>query len=1116
MKNLIHLYRRKPATQKILLTMRLTLFLLIASVFSAFSNTYAQKTKLDINVQNRTVKDVLNEIETQSEFFFMYNNKQVDVERIVNLDAKSTTVDIVLEKLFAGTDVNFKVVNRQILLFPNNLINLAEQQGKKVSGKVTDQNGVAIPGAAVVVRGTTTGASSDNDGSFSLVIPTDAKALIISFVGMKSQEIVISGKTIFNIVLEEETIGLEEVVAIGYGTVKKSDITGSVSSVKANKLKDASSNSFDQMLQGQAAGVVVSQSSSAPGGGVSVRIRGSNSINGGNEPLYVIDGMPIYKNDGDAFGGHDYGSSGAPNVLSTIDPNDIESMEILKDASATAIYGARGANGVVLITTKKGQIGKSNIIFNASYALAEVAKKYNMLNASQFAQLNNDARIAGGDKPLYDLNNLGNIDTDWQNEIFRVAPTQNYQLQMTGGDEKIRYMISGGYFNQQGIIKSSGMDRYSLRVNFERSVSKRIKIGENLTISRSNNNDGNATTVLYNALKRVPTSPVYIDGTTELASENDNIHTDLAGTQNPFYKMNLCTNAQTTNKLLGNIFAEITLLDGLMFKTDFGATIQDIKGVYFEPADLSARASGAGIINNNYTINTVIQNTLNYNKSFSKHNIAVVLGQTAEKYEYESNHVRGEGMSNITTVYNNMAGNYMTSNIIQSNIGGFQMASFLGRVTYGFDSKYLLTSSVRKDGSSRFGKNNKWGYFPSAAAAWVVSKEDFMQNQTIISNLKFRLSYGATGNQEIGNYNSMATLGSWVAIINNQNVKATYPDRIANADLKWETTKQFNGGIDLGIIKGRISLIADYFNKTTSDLLYYKPVPLSTGFGSILSNIGSVENKGFELGLNSVNLDGNFKWNTGITFTLQKNKILSLGGQPAAKNEPTILQEGEELGTWYGYLTDGVITDANHPAQPDAKIGDVKFKDIAGPLDANNKPTGPDGKIDGNDRTVLGHQNPNVLYSLTNDFTYKGFELNVFFNGVSGNTIYNQTRQSLEDLSGKSGAVADVLNRYNGTNPGTSIPRALQNGGTNHYGSGTNTKFLENGSYLKLRNLTLAYNLPAVLSKKIFVSNFRVYFSGQNLWTSTKYSGYDPDVSAYDNFAYPSTKIYTVGINLTF
>ena len=1135
-----------PGFNKLFRIMKLTTFLILFTVGCVFaSETYSQSKKLNLSMKNATVKEVLSAIEDQSEFKFMYSGKVIDVNREVAINEENSKIENALKSLFAGTDVEFTIKDRIIVLSSTSIFDSElsdNQQQKSVSGKVTDSTGASLPGVSVVVKGTTTGVITDNSGNYALFNIPENGILQFSFVGMKTQEIKVGTQTSVNVVLAEEAIGLEEVVAVGYGTVKKRDLTGAIASVKASDIKRAFTSSPDQMLQGRASGVMIQQNSSAPGAGMTIRIRGDNSINGGNDPLFVIDGQIINNDNASTSAVSDYNNTLKINPLSLINPNDIESMEVLKDASATAIYGARGSNGVIIITTKRGNSsGKSVVEFNALYGVQQTAKRYDLLNAKEWMQFNNDAisnSLKNGlpdpaMKPIFGPTAMSTrpYDTDWQKEIIRdVAAVKDYQFTIRGGNDNLQYMLSMNYADQKAIVKGSDMKKYSVRLNLDKQAMKHLKVGTSMTISRqeytgSTGIDGGNNSEMLKAIRRSPIVPGKYPGGFYSYQETDinnldSIPREGGGKQytladaklpvdrpGPLYMAEALNNNVKNNRILGNVYAEFMFLPSLKFKTTVGVDLIDRKTQYYEPSNGTQRPTG-GAAEVGYGTSTFlsIENNLSFNKTFNKHSISAIAVQEAQKSISDASRIRGEGLNDLTTYYS-WDGNYMTSNTIYPSGSMWTIASFLGRINYSFDSKYLLTASYRADGSSRFGANNKWAYFPALSLGWVLSKEQFMQSFAEIVNVKLRAGYGEVGSQDVGLYKSLSLLGTATYIVGTTKMYGRSFSQIPNPDLQWERNRQVNVGIDLELFKGRAVFNADYYKKTTDNLLYDRALPQTSGFGSITENVGKVRNIGVEFALTTYNLTGEFQWNTSLNFSYNKNKVVELNQGITEKIGDVILRVGEPIGSYYGYKTDGVFKstdDIAKSAQPLATPGEWKYQDID-----------KDGLITPKDRTILGSHRPKFIYGMNNSFSYKNFDLNIFIQGVAGRKLYNETRSWLLNQSGTLNVSDEMLNRWTPTNENTNIPKAIYTGSRNNYGGSYNDFFVEDASYVRLKNVTLSYRLSSDMAKKIGTSGIRVYLSGQNLATITKYKGLDPDVSS-DNAGLPPVRIITAGINLTF
>lgn len=999
-------------------------------------------------------------------------------------------------------------------------------QQRAVSGKVTSMEGEELPGVNVIVKGTTQGTVTDINGNYNLSIEGDDVVLVFSYVGYLSEEIPVGNQSVIDVTLVPTIESLSEVVVIGYGTVKKSDLTGSVSSIKSEELKAVPVTSFDQALQGRAAGVQVTQSTGAPGGGTNIRIRGTSSVNASSEPLYVIDGMLVNSNAGEMSIG---GRGPAISPLSSINPSDIESIEILKDASATAIYGSRGANGVVLITTKRGRSGRGTVDFEAYYGLQEVSNKLNLLNAEQFGNMVNEANINAGRNPAYVNPATLGEGTDWQEELLRIAPQSNYQLSFTGGSDKTRYALSGGYFQQDGIIIGSDFDRYSFRANLDTDINDKLTVGTNFSYSRLSSNGvltgpGQIVPgVITSALQFTPIPTVY-DPREVLGYTYE--HLLKTGIGNPVAEAREYLAETTTSRILGNVYADYTIIDGLTFSTNFGIDGLTSKSNTFGPNYLKRTQSSLGeaSVGTLQALSWQNTNTLTYDKEINENNnINVLVGLELQRFRNESLSALAFDFPDSRTGWHNISAGENPQEPSNGELE-WSLLSYLGRINYSLYDKYLFTLSGRIDGSSKFAEGNKYGFFPSGAFAWRVSDESFMQNIDFIYDLKLRASYGFTGNQSIGPYGSLALITPFgEGVFNSADGSEVFfgrePLSYPNQDLKWETTRQANLGLDVSFIEGRIGITADIYHKKTSDLLLTTPIPLTTGFQNTLLNIGNVENKGVDLALNTINTTGELSWNSALNFSINRNKITNLSREEDINllYGGNILREGHPIGTFYGYEFEGIFQTNDEAASGPAlagqspSAGDRKYKDI----NENNV-------IDPEDRTIIGSAEADFTWGLTNDIAYKNFTLNVFFQGSQGNEMVNMNLLNLENLNGQQNVLEEAwVNRWTPENPSNRYARALATSVDNVFSS----RFVEDASYIRLKTVTLSYDLPPSMLERIGVRNFRVYTSVANLFTWTNYSGYDPEGNAYggttnivgvDDGNYPQTRTYLLGVKLGF
>ena len=1103
-----------------------------------------------------SLKTLLKQWEGEYHATIFYESNVVDNKRVAVPSEPAASLAERLAAVLPSANLQFKELRPNYFVVTSRLASATGSaaavapQNVPVSGRVTDAKGEGLPGVTVLVKGTTLGTSTGADGSFSLSVPENS-TLVFSSIGYKNQEIAVTGATSsIAIRLSDDQQSLNEVVVVGYGTQTRQDLSTSVASVGAAALARQPVAGFDQALQGQAPGVQVTTPSGAPGAGINVRVRGASTLNLNASPLYVIDGVPVLPDYQQEINQN----SQRLNPLNTINPDDIESIDVLKDGAAAAIYGVRAANGVVVITTKRGKVGQAQVGITAYFGRQYLRKKLDVLNAQQFASEFNQIQSNAGLAPAFvDPNNPvssdpaapGPYNTDWQDAIYRPANIQNYQLNVSGGTEKTRYYVSGGYFNQQGINLNSGFDRYNFKINLTQELSKRFRVGTNLNLSRSNTNSSvrseaagaNGGTVL-GALSQIPTIPVYkpsgIYGTNPF-SQSDNPVGNLLET----------SNKAVVYQTVGNIYGEFDILSNLRVRTNLGIDFRNQGENYFQstnyPGTSNADASTKGRASTaaNTQVIWLNENTITWNPTFGeKHHLTLLGGESMQESFRNTAGATTQGFN--SNIVPNLDAGSAAVGLPYSYQDSWSLLSYFARANYDYDGKYLLQASVRADGTSRFTNKYRFGYFPAVSAAWRISKENFFPQNNTVSDLKLRASFGANGNQEIYTYQrfpqySLSGLGYQGT--GSTIVGGASQTTIGNNDLHWETTYQYNAGLDIGMFNNRLTLNVDVYNKQTRDLLLQVPIAVSTGAQtlSVLQNLGSIENKGLEIGLTTTNVEasnGGFGWTTSLNVSGNRNNIRDLGTRvsDAGIASPTVIingaqisQAGYPLGAFYGYISEGIVqSDAEgatlatqNGVRP--KAGDIKFKDISGP---NGK---PDGIINGSDQTIIGNPNPKAFAGVTNNFSFKGLELSVFFQGQFGNEIYNQTRQILESQSDPNNQTTRVLNHWSPTNTNTDIPRPVRNdpAGNNRFSN----RWLEDGSYVRLKNLTLAYTIPTAISRHAAIQNLRVYVTGQNLITWTHYLGYDPEVSAnpfsttnpgVDYGVYPQSRTYTVGLNATF
>ena len=1095
--------------------MRLTSFLLLLFVCFAFAeNTNSQNARVNLNMKQTALKEVLDEIEQQTDYLFI-SNRDINLNSTVSIQARNKPVREVLNTLFKDSNLSYSMEGVNIILSRKEMVShlpSVAQQKKTVVGSVVDGLGEPIIGANIVEKGTTNGVVTDIDGNFNIQVDPNS-TLAVTYIGYVGQDVAVNNQNTIKIILKEDALNLDEVVVVGYGVMRKKDLTGAMSSISPEKIDKGSVKSVDQMLQGRSSGLYMVQNSGMPGAGSTIRIRGGNSISGGNEPLYVIDGIPIYSSAG--------GSQTDLNPLNSIAVTDIQSIEVLKDASSTAIYGARGANGVIMITTKQGAAGKTNVSLDAYWGVQNARKKYDLLNAEEYQEYVNDARVRGGGNAPYDLSQTPAY-TDWQELCLNNnALMQNYAVSVSGGDAKTRFLTTLNYMNQEGIIKETELEKMTLRANLDRDISSTIKMGLNLSLAQVNSNRAGNGVLGYRS--QAPNIPVKdAEGNYSALSMEGDVFA------NPMVVLRDKVDDNERFRTFANVFAEWQIVKGLSFRSSLGVDLLFANNNSYEPLTTptgSATGGDAKIVNNKDYM-WVNENILTYLNAFGKHRINAMVGLTQQSARGQSSQAQSQGFLNDNLTMWDMASGTLAITPT-SNSNQWALLSYLGRVNYNFNERYLLTASLRADGSSRFGQNNRWGYFPSAAVAWRASEEEFIQSLGLFSNLKVRASYGWTGNQDgIGVYPSMALLGKRAYSLGNNKYMGYAPTQVANYDLKWETTKQTDIGLEMGFFDNRLNFSADYYYKTTHDLLLQVQIPATSGYGSGLKNVGEVENKGVELAVSGAPFTGDFSWNIDFNISFNKNKVVSLGDVEEMRpnsnasetdfglNQSRMLKVGEPLGIFYGYLSDGLFSttdDIASSAQPTAKPGDVRYKDLSG-----------NGQIDDKDRVVLGSAQPKFFGGLTNSFSYKGFDLNIFTVFSYGNDIYNGTKAQLESMNGWYNQSRTVLNRWTETNQNTHIPRAVDIKLT----SRSWDYLVEDGSYLRIQNINLGYTFnKQMLSFTKIAESLRLYVSLQNFITITNYSGLDPEVSrygqnnvamGYDFGGYPMSKTVMFGVNVNF
>ncbi len=1086
--------------KKRIISLLLTLFVLFTPRIASADDA-APAGRVQIKVRHATLQVVLDEIARQSGCKFFYKDRLIEARRDITLTASGTLAQV-MTALAAKAGFRYEITDNGLVILTEAPKPAPAPSGHSVTGCVRNDAGEPIAGCMVRIEGTVRGTTTLSDGTYVLAdVPKEA-VLRFSFLGLEDHTEAVGGRNSIDAVMREAALGLDEVVVIGYGVSKKSDLTGSVASLRPDVLENNTSYNLEQALKGRVAGVRVVTNSSSPGSRVEINIRGGNSMIASNSPLYVVDGFAL-------TGGIDF-----------LNPADIASIDILKDASATAIYGSRGANGVVLITTKQGEKGgEMTVSLNTMYGVQTEAKRYKMLDAQQYAEVANEWLRNDGKLPYFDLDIVRNPGTDWQDLIFRTAAVQDHTVSFSGSTPKMRYMVSGNYFAQEGILRGTGVQRGSARVNLDSEIKSWLNLSFNTYLSRRQkdiqnvDNGALGNNLFSGAMAAAPTLTPYDEN-----GQINQIHTRYAFTSpditNPLIFLQ---NKNTTqrNSVLGNLALEFRLLPGLSLKSSFGLEYENYLNEQYTPIIYENDFGSAS--EESYSRTSFLnENTLHFTHTFhDDHTIGFVAGFT-----YQNSRDRRHTISvskftgNITENYN--LGSAENVDPPSSAYSDWVLASFLGRINYSFRSRYLVTLSFRADGSSRFGEDNKWGFFPSGALAWRISEEPFMRDQQTVDNLKLRLSYGLTGNTALAPYQTLDRLSSVRYIYGDHKDAVGYASSaIANKSLKWETTAQFDLGLDVSLWRNRLSLTLDYYRKHTYDLLASSPLPWSTGHRTTLKNVGEIQNNGVEFSLWAEPVrTQKVRWSIGGNISHNENKVLKLAnhsdiiGGSALFSATNIAREGEPLGVFYGYIEEGL-----DPA------GFIRYKDV-----------NEDGVLNPSDRVILGSPYPDFVYGITSDLSYRNFTLNLFFEGSYGNEVYWETAGShLNSFQKGTNQFADLYGKYwtrENPDPDAKYPKLSKDTNFN-----SSDRFVKDGSYFRLKQLTLTYTLP---TKKLGMRWFKgaaIYFTATNLFTVTDYPGLDPDVNTrgsdsdvissrlmigIDGSAYPLSRTYTAGLRLQF
>lgn len=1105
---------KNPRFKQIFRIMRISTFLLMVCVFCSYAgNAHSQNAKVSIRMNNVKLDKILNEIENQTDYLFIYNN-QVDINKITSVKVKNEAVAQVLDRILSGTGINYELEGTHIILTTEAIKDLhAQQQAKTVTGTVTDVSGEPIIEANIRIKGTTTGTITDIDGNFS--IEAEPQSVIeVSYIGYLTQETVINNQKSIRFLLKEDTKTLDEVVVIGYGVQKKADLTGSVANINTEKLNTQSNANIGQALQGKIAGVDIVSQGGAPGSGTRIMVRGIGTLNNAS-PLYIVDGMYM-------------------NSIDHINPNDIASIDVLKDASSAAIYGSRAANGVIIVTTKEGSNteGKPIIDLSVNLGISTASKFLDMLDAKGWAEVTTIARQAIG-KPALDMaTDLANKpDNDWQDIMFRPALMQNYNLSVKGGGKYSTYYTGLGYFNQDGIVKGTNYQRYNIQSknDYKRGI---FSAGTNLIISFSHDKPLHQELrggMIGTILQSVPTLEKY-DDTRE--GGYGGTYGDVVNIPHPLAIIddNIMDRYNENVKIFANLYAQIELFKGLKYKLNLTPDFS------FERYKNYLNKYDFGLATNSITQlterqrrrrNILVENLLTFDRTFGEHKISALAGYTYQDSRFRHIQAYGEGLPQGLEEIDAAT----TNRSNEGNSWRSVLTSILGRVFYSYQNKYLFTATIRRDGSSKFGKNNRYGYFPSFSLGWNVAEEKFMENVHWLDQLKLRGGYGVLGNQEIDNYQYSSTITTGINYPDGNGglLQGAFPKNFANPDIKWEETAMTNVGIDFMAFNNRLSLTADYYVKNTKDILLTVPIPISSGGANDpIRNAGKIRNNGFEFNLGWMDQPNpDISYGINLIGSFNKNKVIAMGSESGSikggsTNQNITTSEtkaGYPIGGYWlistaGYFNSQEEVDAyakdGKKIQPAAEPGDIKF------VDANN-----DGVINDDDRVFQGSPFPDFTFALNGNMRYKNFDLSIGLQGVLGNKIYNATRQTLEDVTKGSNFLASCLDYWTPENKNASHPRLTWDD-PNRNTRAESDRYLENGSYLRLRSVQLGYTFPQTWFKGA-IQHARVYINAENLFTITSYSGYSPDVNAdnanyrgFDNFIYPTNRTFMLGLNVTF
>lgn len=1136
MKNQLNPIGTNQLLMKILIKMKLTFSFLLFGLISVNASVYSQNTLLDVEMEGSSIVELFNDIEMKSEFYFFYQNEDIVDLNAVSMSKKNSKVTEILDDALKGSDLEYKIVDRYIIVRKSgenfdDTEKLALDQ-RTITGTVTDDTGAGLPGVTVVVKNTTIGTITDADGKYTLTNVSQDATLQFSFVGMISQEVVVGNQSTIDISMVPDAIGIEEVVAIGYGTLERNKISTSISSVAPEKIKAQVTSSIDQSLEGQIAGLSVRQTSGAPGGGSELRIRGSGSIGAGDQPLFVIDGIPMQ---------NIYNKDRSP--LTLLNQNDIESIDVLKGVSATAIYGSRGSNGVILVTTRSGQMGKTEITFSARTGIENMlsSERMDLMNAEEFARWRKEDayeeaafygyEISESDIPeVYRNPEALGEGTDWQDVMTRTALRQDYNLTVTHGAGDFKGFFSMGYLDNQGIVKETSFERISMRANMSYEPNEIIAVGMNVvpTIRTWQNQvGGNRGTLFGSAFMSTPLDGPYkedgawerdIDSYYEGDWDLDIWSPGTFSNVNPLYALNKQVDVSRNLNLRFQPYITLSPIEGLLLKSAYNMDLTYNSREYFRQSTISSIYSPPprateGYYDTDRSLGWQFENTATYNNQFGDHGVTALAGYTMEHYNNYSSYINGDQFPSdaIKTI------NAATEQWGDTQETNWSLISYLLRLSYDYKAKYLFTGTIRRDGSSRFGSDRRWGYFPSASVGWNITKESFFPSPGWLTNLKLRASYGYSGNNSIGNYTWIPTLST-----NNYTFGGSVADgkrvaSMANSTLGWEKSREFDAGLDLILLGGKLSFVFDFYNKVTEDMLWGVAVPISSGFSSVQDNIGEIQNRGVEFAVSSTNISNrNFSWNTDFNISFNKNEVLDMGDvgriQTGARSYSLTI-EGQPMAMFYGWKSLGILNDWDEVEQyatfPGQVPGTPRYQDL------DNS-----GVIDQNDKMILGNPHPDFRGGLTNSFRYKNWDLNVAMSFAHNFDIWAQLEEDVINLDGVFNVLKEVEERWRSPEePGNG--RIAASFHETAFDRWENSDWVYNASFLKVQNITLGYNFEGLQ----FVNRLRLYCSVQNAFLLTNYPYGNPEASVYgdnslirnfDNYDYPLTRTITFGLDLTF